>query len=314
MSRMLLVPLIILGFLLLGAAVLFAFAQRPTTGAMEEQIELVGRMIVRGEDSLAVPELAQRIVQDRRDYVLVDLRSAAAFQEEHIPGARRLPLTEVVSPERARDIADGRTLILYSEQTPEAAQSAILLRAAGVDAVALRGGFEGWLRYTLDPESDPGDVQPVLSRGERQAVSCMFHGDYMPTAGIPIEAVRTAYAPPVAPVAPPVATPQAAVEETVEIEPVDPLGLGQHLGLGNLPAEPQPQTDPLGLGLHLGLGLVSAPQQHPDPLGLGLTHGLGVGLEDVQPATPSEDTAAPAAAPEPEAPPPRRALRIGEGC
>ncbi len=314
MQRMLLIPLIILGFLLVGAAVLFAFAQRPTTGAMEEQIELVGRMIVRGEDSLAVPELAQRIVQDRRDYVLVDLRSAAAFEEEHIPGARRLPLTEIVSPDRAREVAEGRTLILYSEQTPDAAQVAILLRAAGVDAVALRGGFEGWLQYTLDPESDPGDVQPVLSRGERQAVSCKFHGDYMPTAGIPIEAVRTAYTPPVAPVDPPVATPQAAADEPVDIEPVDPLGLGQHLGLGNLPVEPQPQRDPLGLGLHLGVGMVSAPQQHPDPLGLGLTHGLGVGLEDAGAAAPEEDTAASDAAPEPAAPPARRALRIGEGC
>jgi len=311
MSRMLLIPLIVLGFLLVGAAALFAYAQRPTVGAMEEQIALVGRMIVRGEDSVEIPALAQRIVEDRRDYVLVDLRSVAAFQDEHIPGARNLALTEIVSVERAREIAGGRTLILYSEQTAEAAQVAILLRAAGVDAVALRGGFEGWLRFTGDPESDPGDIRPILSRAERQALACLFHGDYMPTAGIPIEAVRTAYTPPLTPVTPAAVTPPS-VEEPVAVEPADPLGLGQHLGLGILPAQPAPHPDPLGLGLHLGVGLVSFPTPHPDPLGLGLALGVGVGLEEV--ATVPEAPAAAAPAPAPAAPPPRRALRIGEGC
>lgn len=308
MSRMLLIPLILLGFLLVGAAAIFAYAQRPSIGAMEEQIALVGRMIVRGEDRIEIPALAQRIVEDRRDYVLVDLRSAAAFRDEHIPGARNLALTEILRPDTARDAARGRTLILYSEQTPEAAQAAILLRAAGIDAVALRGGFEGWLRFTGDPESDPGDIRPILSRAERQALACLFHGDYMPSAGIPIEPVRTAYTPPLAPVAPPSATTAAVVE------PPDPLGLGQHLGVGLLPAEPVPHRDPLGLGLHLGVGLVDLPAPHPDPLGLGLALGLGVGVgaEDAAPAPEAPAAAVPA--PAPAAPPARRALRIGEGC
>ncbi len=311
MSSKLLIPLILLGFLLVGAAALFAYAQRPMVGAMEEQIALVGRMIVRGEDSVDVPALAQRIVADRRDYVLVDLRSAAAFRDEHIPGAENIALTDILRLERAREAARGRTLILYAEQTAEAAQAAILLRVAGVDAVALRGGFEGWLRYTGDPESDPGDVRPILSRAERQALACLFHGDYMPSAGIPIEAVRTAYTPPLAPVTPPaVAAPP--VEDPVAAEPADPLGLGQHLGVGVLPPKPVPHHDPLGLGLHLGVGLVSLPEPHPDPLGLGLALGLGVGLEDLKPEPEAPAVAAPA--PAPAAPPPRRALRIGEGC
>ncbi|AHE99883.1 rhodanese-like domain-containing protein [Thioalkalivibrio paradoxus] len=312
MTRKLLIPLIILGFLLVGAAALFAYAQRPMVGAMEEQISLAGRVIVRGEDSVEVPALAQRIVADRRDYVLVDLRSAAAFRDEHIPGATNIALTDILQPERAREIARGRTLILYSEHTAEAAQAAILLRVAGVDAMALRGGFEGWLRYTGDPDSDPGDVRPVLSRAERQALACLFHGDYMPSAGIPIEAVRTAYTPPLAPVAPP-AVEEPVVTAHAEVpEPADPLGLGQHLGVGILPPEPERHPDPLGLGLHLGVGLVSLPEPHPDPLGLGLALGLGVGLEDLQPEPEAPAAAAPA--PAPAAPPPRRALRIGEGC
>ena len=317
MTRKLLIPLIILGFLLVGAAVLFAYAQRPMIGAMEEQISLASRVIVRGEDSVEVPALAQRIVADRRDYVLVDLRSAAAFRDEHILGATNIAVTDILQPERAREIARGRTLILYSEQTAEAAQAAILLRVAGVDAMALRGGFEGWLRYTADPESDPGDARPVLGRAERQALACLFHGDYMPSAGIPIEAVRTAYTPPLSPVAPPAVAPPPVEEPVVTAteeppDPTDPLGLGQHLGVGVLPAQPVRHPDPLGLGLHLGVGLVSPPEPHPDPLGLGLAHGLGVGLDDLKPEPEVPEAAAPA--PAPAAPPPRRALRIGEGC
>lgn len=124
MSSKLLIPLILLGFLLVGAAALFAYSQRPMVGAMEEQIAVVGRMIVRSEDSIEVPALAQRIVADRRDHVLVDLRSAAAFRDEHIPGARNIALTDVLRLDTARELAGERTLILYAEQTAEAAQAA----------------------------------------------------------------------------------------------------------------------------------------------------------------------------------------------
>ena len=340
MSRKLLIPLIILGFLLVGAATMFALAQRPTVGAMDEQIALVGRMIVRGEDSIAIPALAQRMVEDRRDFVLVDLRSPGSFLNEHIPGARNVPLTEVLRLERAQVLAGGRTLILYSQQTTEAAQVAILLRAAGVDAVALRGGFSGWQRFIADPDSASEAVAPVLTRAERQALACFFQGDYMPTAGIPIASVRTAYTPPLSPVAvaPVVTAPEIAVGTPAAPDPAvaagtvsaaaqDPLGLGQHLGLGILPPVPASHPDPLGLGLHLGLGLVSLPVAHPDPLGLGLALGLGVGISD--PAVPGADAGSvgasaaaaspavaptPAAAPATPAPAPRRALRIGEGC
>jgi rhodanese-related sulfurtransferase len=290
MSRNLMMTLIALAVMLLGAAALFAYSQRPGVTTAEERLALVGRMILRGEDQVSVPDLSQRIIEDRRDFVLVDLRPAAQYEEEHIPGARNLGLSAVLDPETARQTARGRTLILYDSGPTSAAQAAALLRVAGVDAQALSGGFDDWLRFTLDPESELPGQEPLLSRAERQAVACYFHGEYMPSAGMPIQPAPTAYTPPVTPVAP-----------TAQAPTSDPLGLGLGLGVGTVTPPPAPAADPLGLGLGLGVGAV-APAPQADPLGLGL--GLGVGT--VSP---------PAAQPEPAAPPARRpGLRVGQGC
>jgi rhodanese-related sulfurtransferase len=270
----------------------------------------VARGIARGEDQVHVPDLARRIIEDRRDFVLIDLRPAGAFEAEHIPGARSMTLTEVLDPDTARSVARGRTLILYDTGATEAAQAAALLRVAGIDARSLRGGFTFWLRYTLDPESELEGHAEMPGPAERAAVACFFHGDYLPTAGIPVHPTAAAYTPPLSPVQPAVAAPAAAA-------PADPLGLGLGLGVGAVtpaaPAAPAPAADPLGLGLGLGVGTVAppaapvAPATAADPLGLGL--GLGVGVGVTPPAT------APAAAPAPAAPPARRpGLRVGEGC
>ena len=255
MSRNLLITLIILAILLLGAAALFAYSQTPSVAATPERMAMVGRMILRGEDQVTVPELSQRIIADRRDFVLVDLRPAGDFDAEHIPGARNMTLTEILQPDTARSAAGGRTLILYDAGNTQAAQAAALLRVAGVDAQALRGGFDHWLHFTVDPESELPGQTPILSRAERQAVACYFHGEYMPSAGIPIQPpAGAAYAPPVAPVQPAAAA--------------DPLGLGLGLGVGTVsPPPPAPaQADPLGLGLGLGVGTVAPPAAAvPDP-------------------------------------------------
>jgi rhodanese-related sulfurtransferase len=310
MSRKFLISMIVLGILLLGAAALFVQSQRPGTGAAADRLQLVARSIARGEDQVHVPDLARRIIEDRRDFVLIDLRPAAEFEAEHIPGARSMTLAEVLDPDTTRSVARGRTLILYDAGATEAAQAAALLRVAGIDAQSLRGGFNFWLRYTLDPESELEGYADMPGPAERAAVACYFHGDYLPTAGIPVQPAAAAYTPPLSPVPPAAAAPAAAAQ-------ADPLGLGLGLGVGTVapaaPAAPAPAADPLGLGLGLGVGTVAppaapaAPAAGADPLGLGL--GLGVGVGVTPPAT------APAAAPAPAAPPARRpGLRVGEGC
>jgi rhodanese-related sulfurtransferase len=309
MSRKFFISLIILGILLLVAAVLFVQSQRPGAGTTADRVQVVARSIVRGEDRVQVPELATRIIQDRRDFVLVDVRPAESFNVEHIPGARNIPLTEITQPANARAVAGGRTLVLYDGGATEAAQAATLLRVVGINAQALQGGFRDWLRYTLDPDTELGDTAAPVSPAERAAIACFFHGDYLPTAGIPVQpSPSAAYTPALTPVepAPPVAqvAPPAA----------DALGLGIGLGVGTVTPEGAPAAgteDALGLGLGLGLGTVAPPATtspaQTESLGLGL--GLGVGVGVAPPEAPANSV------PGPAAPPARRpGLRVGEGC
>lgn len=290
MSRKIFIPLILLGFLLIAAAALFAYGQRPGAAAIQERMAIAERMLVRGEDRIDVASLAQRLVEDRGDFVLVDIRSAQAYSEGHIAPARHSPLSEVVRPEHARNLAAGRTLILYGDDTAEAAQAATLLRLHGLDALAVQGGYSGWMRFSSEPDSPVNGASVSFSRAERQALACLFHGDFIPSAGIPIQETT--------------APASTTVAYTPDILPVA------------IPTAPEPPRDPLGLGLHLGVGTVSLPRPHPDPLGLGLHLGLGVGIasEAAGPDAPAP-VSVPAATPAPAAPPsPRGGLRIGEGC
>jgi rhodanese-related sulfurtransferase len=309
MSRKFFISLIILGILLLVAAVLFVQSQRPGAGTTADRMQVVARSIARGEDRVQVPDLAARIIQDRRDFVLVDVRPPEAFDVEHIPGARNIPLTEITLPATARSVAGGRTLVLYDGGATEAAQAATLLRVAGVDAQVLQGGFRDWLRYTLDPATELGDTTEPVSPAERAAIACYFHGDYLPTAGIPVQpSPSAAYTPALTPVGPAAPVAQAAPPAA------DALGLGVGLGVGTVTPERAPAAgveDSLGLGLGLGLGTVAPPATtspaQTESLGLGL--GLGVGVGVAPPEMPAT------AVPGPAAPPARRpGLRVGEGC
>jgi rhodanese-related sulfurtransferase len=242
--------------LLLAVAAGPGCSPAPETGLSDGKLGPVARAIIRGEDRFAVADLAQALIQDRADLLLLDLRPVDAFAAEHIEGAESLPLDRLLSQAGLAELPGDRRLVLYAETTAPAAQAAVLLRLAGLDAYALEGGYRHWLDYTTNPQS-AADADPQ-TRAERQAVACYFEGDYVAAAGL---AVKTdgGYRPPVTPVG----RAEAAAKS-------DALGLGLGLGLGPAsPPEPAPaaEADALGLGLGLGLGPADAPKPAAAPKG-----------------------------------------------
>jgi rhodanese-related sulfurtransferase len=219
---------------------------------LDNRLETVARAIVRGEDRLQIPNLAQALIERRQDLLLLDLRPAEQFEAEHIEGALNVPLTQLLSEAGMQDLPDDRMLVLYADTTAPAAQATALLRLAGHDAYALEGGFEQWLSYTTDPAGTCAACEPATARAERQAVACYFQGDYVAAAGLAVR--QGGYTPPV--------TPVGGAEKPAATQ-ADALGLGLELGLG---PEPQPEppaaqkADSLGLGLGLGLGPADAPK------------------------------------------------------
>jgi rhodanese-related sulfurtransferase len=246
-------------------------------GLNRDSLARVAQSIARSEDHVAVKDLADLIIQETGDFILIDVRDAGAYQAGHIKTARSLPLTELLSAEAIDGLEAGRKLILYSEESANAAQAAAVLRLAGRDAYSLTGGYQQWLGYMTEPASASagGDAH---EQAKRQAVQCYFEGDYVAEAGLMVKAGEAGgFTPPLMPV-------------ESDAGAGDPLGLGLGLeaasGQTGTPAERGAVSeDPLGLGL--GLEPASAPVS-------GAGAGLGLGLD--------AGGGAPAG------------LKIGEGC
>ena len=207
-------------------------------------LERVGSSIARGEAVMSVPALSQRIVEDRGDFRLIDLRPVIEFEDGHIPGAMSAGVTEVVRAERARELAGNRQIVLYSGDGIAASQAAALLQLQGVNAVSLQGGFLAWNAWTRDPAVDLPGQTPVLSAAERQAMAEFFHGDAV-AAAAPVTRADRAAALGLTPAAP-AATPAAPAVD-------DPHGLGLQYGLG------------VGIDFELPVAGEEAPAEEPAP-------------------------------------------------
>ena len=232
-------------FALLAAAVLAGCTDRA-------QVDVAGRaaalakVVAAEQDHVTVPELADWIVKDQRDYELLDIREPADFEAGHIKDARHVPLAALLSDASLVALPPGRKVVVYSNGTAHAAQAALLLRLVDRDAYALLGGFNHWQAYLNDPEKAGVAEMDPRERAQYQAVACYFAGDYVADAGLQVRGAAAVVAPD---------RPGSAA--------ADPLGLGLDLGLGTDEvtgaggggqAEPPPAADPLGLGLDLGLG------------------------------------------------------------
>jgi rhodanese-related sulfurtransferase len=76
---------------------------------------------------------------------VVDVRSLAAYEQAHVPGAQHIPLEEL--SERAGELDGNRTIVVYvlSSGEREAAQAAMELYELGFSRVAvLEGGVQRW--------------------------------------------------------------------------------------------------------------------------------------------------------------------------
>ena len=226
----------------------------------------VAQSITRNEDQVAVKDLADWIIQETGDFVLIDVRDAAAFEAGHIKTARSQPLMDLLSAEAVGKLGTAGRIVLYSHDSAAAAQAAAVLRLAGLDAYSLDGGYDGWLQYMTDPDA-AGDA---YAQARRKAVQCYFEGDYVAAAGLMVKAPTTAaFTPPLTPV------------KQAPAPTGDPLGLGLGLGIAPAPTPPAaaaPVADPLGLGL--GLGDAAPPATQPAAgAGLGLGGGAPAGLK-----------------------------------
>jgi rhodanese-related sulfurtransferase len=102
-------------------------------------------------------------------FVLVDVRSAEAYAEAHLPGAVSMPVTEM-DPQAARMVLDqhgAEMAVVYCWRTScnGATKGAARLASFGIPVKEMIGGIDGWRAEGLPFESGAG-------RGPADALVC----------------------------------------------------------------------------------------------------------------------------------------------
>jgi hydroxyacylglutathione hydrolase len=102
--------------------------------------------------NVTVLELAERLAHER-DLVILDVREPAEWTDGHMPGARHIPMRQVV--ERLSEIPrDRRIALTCAGGTRSSLVGSLLLARGFTDIVNVWGGMTGWLQAGLPTTRD----------------------------------------------------------------------------------------------------------------------------------------------------------------
>ena len=103
------------------------------------------------------PEVSVREAQKRvqSGALLLDVREQNEYDEERIPGAQLLPLSELMA--RFEDeLPQGREIVAQCRSGKRSAQATDFLRAQGYDVTNMEGGILRWKAEDLPTEKGNG--------------------------------------------------------------------------------------------------------------------------------------------------------------
>ena len=193
-------------------AMLAACGRAPEPGDRVSFMD-VAQAAARQEDRVSVEELAEWLVEERKDFVLIDVRSHDDYMKAKIHEARNIPLAELVSSESIDALPRDRKVVVYSNGSENAAKAATMLRLAGLDAHLVTGGYTAWHARILNPDIPAEELDgESLQVSAQRAYACYFAGDRGEGAAQRGEEAK--------PFVPPVFT----EEEDEEMPPLPPVG------------------------------------------------------------------------------------------
>ena len=138
----------------------------------------VAQAAARQTDRVSVRDLASWLIEERQDFVLIDVRSAADFDRGAIGEAQNIPIAELVTAETLAGLPTDRRILVYSNGSENGAKAATLLRIAGLDAHVVSGGYNAWHARVLNPDIPLEEVDGESLRvSEQRAYACYFVGD-----------------------------------------------------------------------------------------------------------------------------------------
>lgn len=162
----------------IAAAALLAACGTPSESGSQVTYTDVAQSAARQEDRVSVEQLAEWLIEERRDFVLIDVRSQDDYSKGKIHEARNIPLAELVTSESIASLPTDRKVVVYSNGSENAAKASTMLRLAGLDANLVTGGYNAWHERILNPDIPAEELDgesPQVSA--QRAYSCYFVGD-----------------------------------------------------------------------------------------------------------------------------------------
>lgn len=89
-------------------------------------------------------ELTDLVTAHARGATVVDVREPDEYAGGHVPGAVNIPLAQV--PARAAEVPTDVRVFVVCASGNRSKKATDTLRAAGLDAVSVRGGTKGWIQ------------------------------------------------------------------------------------------------------------------------------------------------------------------------
>ena len=160
---------------------LFAAALSACGGAADKartSLVDVAQAAAREADRVSVEDLASWLIEERQDFVLIDVRAAADYDNGHIGEAQNIAIAQLVTAETLATLPTDRKIVVYSNGSENGAKAATLLRIAGLDAHVVTGGYNAWHARILNPDISAEELDgesPQVSA--QRAYACYFVGD-----------------------------------------------------------------------------------------------------------------------------------------
>ena len=184
----------VIGLLMLsGSQVLAA----PVMTLDQTRLQVLAESIQKGQAYVRSEELASWIIEEKNDYMLIDIRTAEDYAESHIQGAIHIPLISVLQTEQIATLPEDRIVILYGNNSLQATQAATVLQLAGKNAYALIGGYEYWVMRTLNPAAN-ADEDPALEQLDDARRAAIAHA--LKNCDTALATSPMGYTPPLSPV------------------------------------------------------------------------------------------------------------------
>ncbi len=135
--------------------------------------------ILNGEDQISPETLSEWIVEERKDYTLIDIRTENEFNSGNIKTSENIPLNNLLKKETLEELEEiQKTLILYSNGTSHASQAWLILNSVGLDSYILEGGMNYWNKVILNPNppTDEASDDEILRFKAKAAIAGYLGG------------------------------------------------------------------------------------------------------------------------------------------